>query len=95
MKTFYSLILLSLGFGLNLFAQEGDNYWLKPTIFHVDSFRSPSLYYAPYTRWWWPGNDVDSLELKREIKLFAENHFGGVEVQPIALVMPTDRKSVV
>ena len=92
MKTFYSLILLSLGFGLNLFAQEGDNYWLKPTIFHVDSFRSPSLYYAPYTRWWWPGNDVDSLELKREIKLFAENHFGGVEVQPIALVMPTKGK---
>lgn len=37
-------------------------------------------------------NDVEKEELKREIKLFADNHFGGVEIQPLALVFPTKGK---
>ncbi|MBS1521377.1 MAG: hypothetical protein JST50_10300 [Bacteroidetes bacterium] len=39
-------------------------------------------------RWWWPGNDVTQEELKREINLFADNSFGGVEVQPLNIVIP-------
>lgn len=45
-------------------------------------FLNPPLEYGPFTRWWWPGNDVDKEELKREVRMFAENGFGGVEIQP-------------
>lgn len=51
-------------------------------------FRNPDLKYAPMVRWWWPGNDVENTELKRELELFASNHIGGVEIQPFALVVP-------
>ena len=57
--------------------------WLKYYNFSSQDFNNPSLSFAPFTRWWWPGNDVVEQELKREIKMFAENHFGGVEIQPI------------
>lgn len=66
--------------------------WLKYYNFSSQDFNNPSLSFAPFTRWWWPGNDVVEEELKREIKMFAENHFGGVEIQPIALVFPTKGK---
>ena len=69
------------------FAQEKQN-WLEPTQFSAANFSNPPLKYAPMTRWWWPGNDVEASELKREVNLFADNHFGGIEIQPIALVMP-------
>jgi len=45
-------------------------------------------------RWWWPGNDVAKEELKREINLFADNGFAGVEVQPMNLAMPSVSDSV-
>ena len=35
-------------------------------------------------RWWWPGNDVDEKELKREVDALADNWFGGAEIQPFA-----------
>src|SRR5690606_37830292 len=41
--------------------------------------------YGPYTRWWWPGNDVSKQELKREVNLFVENGFAGVEIQPLTV----------
>ena len=40
-------------------------------------------------RWWWPGNDVTKEELIREVNLFADNGFAGVEVQPMNLAIPT------
>ena len=52
------------------------------------SFKNPPLSYAPFVRWWWPGNDVETGELIREIDLFARHHIGGVEIQPFALVVP-------
>ena len=63
------------------------------TGFLASQFQNPDLKYAPMVRWWWPGNDVDNTELKRELELFASNHIGGVEIQPFALVvpMPQDR----
>ena len=49
-------------------------------------------------RWWWPGNDVTKEELKREINLFADNGFAGVEVQPMNLAIPplsdSERKKI-
>ncbi|GAB2554935.1 glycosyl hydrolase [Spirosoma aerophilum] len=44
-------------------------------------------------RWWWPGNDVTQEELKREINLFADHQFGGVEVQPLNIVIPMDARA--
>ena len=67
----------------------GEKRWLLAKKFSVSEFKNPDLGYGPFTRWWWPGNDVTKEELKREIQLFADNHFGGAEIQPFALVMPT------
>ncbi len=66
----------------------GESAWLQPVEFDASQFAQPELRFAPYTRWWWPGNDVTPDELKRELNLFAQNHFGGVEIQPMSLVMP-------
>jgi hypothetical protein len=52
------------------------------------------LTFGPLARWWWPGNDVTKEELKREINLFADNGFAGVEVQPMNLAMPPVSDSV-
>jgi hypothetical protein len=60
--------------------------------FKANEFRYPALNYAPLTRWWWPGNDVTREELLREVNIFADNHFGGVEIQPFAMVMPAKGK---
>ena len=54
----------------------------------ASNFLNPDLKYAPLVRWWWPGNDVEDTELKRELELFASKHIGGVEIQSFALVVP-------
>lgn len=75
------------------YSQDGNKQdWLKRHNFSAQDFINPSLDFAPFTRWWWPGNDVTQEELKREIKMFSENNFGGVEIQPMALVFPTKGK---
>ena len=43
----------------------------------------------PWVRWWWNGNKVDTLELKRELRLLHEAGIGGVEINPIEF--PTKR----
>lgn len=58
-------------------------------------FQDPDLSYAPFVRWWWPGNDVENEELKREVNLFADHHIGGVEIQSFALVVPAAPDRVV
>lgn len=73
-------------------SQTRADKWLAPTVFHAGEFKMPKMQYGPLTRWWWPGNDVEKDELLREMHLFADNHFGGVEIQPMALVMPTKGK---
>ena len=45
-------------------------------------FQTPPTVYRPWTRWWWPGGDVDHDELIREMRLFADTCLGGVEIQP-------------
>ncbi len=37
----------------------------------------------PWVRWWWNGDKVDTLELKRELRLLREAGIGGVEINPI------------
>ncbi|MCR5193451.1 MAG: glycoside hydrolase family 2 [Bacteroidales bacterium] len=39
--------------------------------------------YRPWVRWWWNGNKVDTLELKRELQLLYDAGIGGVEINPI------------
>ncbi len=52
-----------------------------PFDFRTEDFINPSSKYGPFTRWWWPGNDVTTEELKREVQLFSKNKFAGVEIQ--------------
>lgn len=73
-------------------AQTKADKWLTPTFFNAAKFNNPDLQYAPFVRWWWPGNDVEKNELKRELHLFANHHIGGVEIQPMGLVMPAKGK---
>lgn len=51
--------------------------------FDPEVFAAPPREYAPFTRWWWPGNVVDAAELVREMQVFAGQGFGGVEIQAI------------
>ena len=70
----------------------GQQSGMLPSVdFSIGDFRNPGLVYAPFTRWWWPGGDVEPEEIRREMDLLAENHFGGVEIQSFALVYPTPR----
>lgn len=46
------------------------------------TFKNPSPQYGPFTRWWWPGTDVENEELKREIEMFVKYGFAGVEIHP-------------
>ncbi|MVM30946.1 hypothetical protein GO755_12965 [Spirosoma sp. HMF4905] len=62
--------------------------WFPKYDFNLRTFQNPALDFAPFTRWWWPGNSVDKTELRREINLFADNGFGGVEIQPINRFAP-------
>ncbi len=62
--------------------------WFPQYDFNIDSFEKPDMQFAPFARWWWPGNAVTKEELRREINLFADNDFGGVEIQPMNLFIP-------
>jgi len=37
----------------------------------------------PYTRWWWPGSEVDSAGLDYNLNQLAQAGIGGVEITPI------------
>ncbi|MBS1749595.1 MAG: glycoside hydrolase [Bacteroidetes bacterium] len=37
----------------------------------------------PWTRWWWMGSAVDSVNIQRQINLLKSAGFGGVEIVPI------------
>lgn len=89
MRSAHFLLLLGLSSTLLLQGQTpGEEAWLKPVSFDVNCFGQPDRQFGPFTRWWWPGNDVTQEELKRELQVFADHHFGGVEIQPTSMVMP-------
>ena len=56
--------------------------WFPKYDFDAMAFQNAGNSYGPMARWWWPGNFVEQDELKREIEVFAENGFAGVEIQP-------------
>ncbi|WP_183561583.1 glycosyl hydrolase [Mucilaginibacter sp. SP1R1] len=88
----YSIVAIGLCLALLAFklrpVKVSRAYELKRFNFDPAQFKNPSSEFGPFTRWWWPGNDVTKKELVREVDLFADNHFGGVEIQPFALVFP-------
>ncbi len=55
-----------------------------------EAFRNPPKAYRPMVRWWWPGGDVTSHELRREVKLMDEAGFGGAEIQPFNFGLKSD-----
>ncbi|WP_336516716.1 glycosyl hydrolase [Pollutibacter soli] len=59
--------------------------WFPYFDFNPAKFSEAPREYGPFTRWWLPGNDINDKEISREISLFAENGFAGVEVQPFTM----------
>ena len=55
-------------------------------------FADPPARYRPWTRWWWLGNRVDEAELRRQVAMFVEKGFGGVEIQAFSLGDRVDRR---
>lgn len=53
-------------------------------------WRDPPSEYRPYVRWWWPGGDVETGELKRELALLQSAGFGGVEIFPLLFDLSPD-----
>ncbi|WP_435354851.1 glycosyl hydrolase [Emticicia sp. SJ17W-69] len=62
--------------------------WFSQYDFDATKFKNPSQSFGPMARWWWPGNDVNKAELQREINVFADNDFAGVEIQTLYLGIP-------
>jgi len=57
-------------------------------------FADPPKSMRPMVRWWWPGSDVTSDELRREIRVLDKGGFGGAEIQAFRIglkaEMPVD-----
>jgi hypothetical protein len=50
-----------------------------------DNFRYPKATARPFYRWWWNDNRVTEKEVRRELRVMAEQGAGGVEINPISL----------
>ncbi|WP_224242665.1 glycosyl hydrolase [Hyalangium gracile] len=53
--------------------------------FEWSAIDTPPRTAMPWTRWWWPGGDVEAQELRRELEELRAAGFGGAEVQPFAM----------
>jgi len=92
-RIFFSLMVtatvITCAFTKEHNSQAGDvktpEQWFPYFDLDAATFKAAPRAYGPFTRWWWPGNDVTNEELQREIKLFAANGFAGVEVQPLTV----------
>lgn len=45
---------------------------------------NPPAATRPWTRWWWPGGDVDGAVACEQLQAFSAQGFGGVEIQAFA-----------
>ncbi|MEA5460940.1 glycosyl hydrolase [Arcicella sp. LKC2W] len=81
--SFLGIFILMFGFN----TAQSQN-WFPKYNFNPTTFKKPSQNFGPMARWWWSGNDVNVPELQREINLFADNAFAGVEIQTLKLGMP-------
>jgi hypothetical protein len=64
---------------------SSDRKWFPYFDFNPQAFQQAPRGFGPLTRWWLPGNDIKKEELQREIIMFADNGFAGVELQPISV----------
>lgn len=93
-KLFIRRIFLILGFLFGTYFVQSQtskvpaNKWFPVYDFETAQFQKPAQKFGPFARWWWPGNDVTKQELQREINLFADHAFGGVEIQTLSLFVP-------
>jgi hypothetical protein len=53
-------------------------------------FENPPREVRPVVRWWWPGGDVTTDELRREVLVLDEAGFGGAEIQAFRIGLKTD-----
>ena len=74
--------------GFSQISEKNKKNWFPVYDFTASQFKVPPLEFGPLARWWWPGNDVTNEELQREINLFADNAFGGVEIQTLTNRLP-------
>lgn len=87
MKNLSLILIFFVGF-LTLLSfvnqpKSADEKWFSSFDFDAATFPKAPREFGPFTRWWLPGNDIESDELQREIRMFADNGFAGVEVQPL------------
>lgn len=54
-------------------------------------FVDPPAEARPFVRWWWNGNEVTSVEIRRELGIMKAAGIGGIEINPIA--MPGEAKN--
>jgi hypothetical protein len=75
-----ALVALGVLAGVTLVACGGSG---SPALvdFPLEAFRDPPVGVRPWVRWWWPGNDVEPAELRREVGVLADGFFGGAEIQ--------------
>jgi len=48
----------------------------------------------PWTRWWWPGDEVNATDLQRALQRYAAAGLGGVEITPIYGVKGHDAEAI-
>ncbi|RRA97592.1 hypothetical protein [Larkinella rosea] len=78
-----SLAGLACGPEPNASAESSE--WFPYFDFDAATFQKAPRAFGPFTRWWLPGNAITSEELRRTIKVLADNGFAGVEVQPLTI----------
>ena len=63
---------------------------------NIDSFPWPgeSATTKPWTRWWWMGNAVDTINIEKQLTELANSGFGGVEITPIYGVIGTEDRYI-
>ena len=71
----------------NLSAAEGN---LQPETAPAASWswqqwQNPSRDMYPFIRWWWPGNAVETDQLRRELSSLHAAGYGGVELQTLSI----------
>jgi len=68
----------------------GEGHDLAEVVIDRSAFRDPPLDARPAIRWWWPGGDVDDVELARELAAMRSAGFSAAEVQSFAVGLPED-----
>ena len=77
-------LLLSLFVSITLTADAQTLESLRP------EFINPPKGMRPMARWWWPGGDVTSDEVRREVRVLDEAVFGGAEIQALRVGLRSD-----